>query len=236
MPELHAEELVIDAREEAYLRGAFRRFAWPYFAGMLALVAALWFLAPDKAPAPSAASPSEHSAALQAEIAKLSAELESVHELAREARRVASTRASPAAAPEPAPPRSFDSAPEWRALVARLNAMTTRVKTLETRPSGRVERIVMHAETPALADGATNTLLERIFNIEQRQEREEQQFRETQKSMLDRVYAIESRRDATMVERTALDQSVLSRMKNLEDRFYAMERRESESQPAAPER
>jgi hypothetical protein len=244
MPEVQEQGLVIDADEEAYLRGAFRRFAKPYVGGMLALVAALWFLALDGGAPPSpdtsdaAGRAGEDRQALQAEIAKLRAELDSVRALARDAKRVASTRPAPAPAPPAAQGKGadLDSTPEWKALVARLNAMTTRVKTLETRPAERVERVVTRGAAPAPADGTAQSLLERMYNIEMRQEKEEQEFRQTQKAMLDRVYAIETQRDAAVAERRSLDQSVLARMQNIEDRFYAMEERAAEPVPASPRR
>jgi hypothetical protein len=242
MPEVQEQGLVIDADEEAYLRGEFRRFARPYIAGMLALVTALWFLALNDGPAASpetngsASSAGEDSQALQTELAKLQAELARVRDLARDAKQVASARPTPTHAPPAARDGHPDlhSSPEWKALVARLNAMTTRVKTLETRPTERVERVVTRDASPAPADGTAQSLLERMYNIETRQEKEEQEFRQTQKSMLDRIYAIETQRDAAVAERRSLDQSVLSRMQNIEDRFYAMEQREAESVPASP--
>ena len=75
-----------------------------------------------------------------------------------------------------------------------------------------------------------------MFKLESRQKSEEQKYRETQKAMLDRIYAIESSRDAAVAERRSLDQAVLTRMQNLEGRFYALEQHKSAAEPASPRR
>ena len=249
MPDLREEALVVDEQEEAYLRRAFHRFARPYAAGAALLLAGVWWLGgdaeapeamPGAAATPQAESPpvaradhgeaerraAEQRAALGREIDALRQQIARLEQAREEALRKAPTA--------PASDVSFHTSQEWQALAARVNAITTRVQTLETSPvqPTRVERVVRTGAAPG--DGSLDSLMDRVYNIEVRQEKEEAAIKATQKSLLDRVYALETRREEALAERVALDQSMMQRVKNVEDRLYAAEQRQSDSQPAAP--
>ena len=74
------------------------------------------------------------------------------------------------------------------------------------------------------AQDVLRSALERLYNVELRQEREEAEFKKTQKSLLDRVYDLEQRSDEAIDQQAEIDHSLLERLKNLEDRFFMLER------------
>lgn len=239
MPEVQDDRLVIDANEEKYLRSVFRRFALPYVIGIVVLVLGLWLLSTLGEPRPAGAGTTMDGAelvSLRAELDELRAQLERVDANARQATRAAEAAAERSARPSaPATTPALGDTPEWRSLLARLDRVGGRIDGLEARPPQKIERVERVVSQPIAAPGdeVTRDLLERMYNIEARQEQQEAGIHEGQKSLLDRVFAIEKSRDAAVVERTALEKSILERMQNVEDRFYALEQSRRASTPAA---
>jgi len=228
MPEQHDRALVVNADEEAYLRGAFRRFAAPYLVSMIVLVAALWIFGSTRSPT---AVPVQ-----DADVASLRAELEALSEKVEHAvleAQQATELARSVPAPEAGRGTSPSDSPEWKALKKRLDHVGTKIKQLEARPPERIERVVAQAGA-APADDVTKSLLERMYNIELRQEKEEKKFRGVQKSLQDRVQAIEARGSDAVAKSTTLEQSVLARLQNIENRFDNIERSQPGSLPSSP--
>lgn len=122
--------------------------------------------------------------------------------------------------------------------VAQLEGRVDRLAELE----GRVDRIAQRA-APTGAVPATGSdlggVLERLFNIEARMEKQDAGIQTFQADLLDRVYNIEASRDERVRAAVESEHRLIERLENLEGRFFNLEknvasRTRGGSAPAAP--
>ena len=91
----------------------------------------------------------------------------------------------------------------------------------------RLERVESRAAKPTAAAGPSvevSAALDRLYNLEARQNSEEQSRATFEKSTLNRLYAIEKQRDSLADASTSTQQSILERVDALEERAYSLER------------
>jgi DNA repair exonuclease SbcCD ATPase subunit len=204
----------ITPEEDRFLRTFFRRQAGRYLLGMGALaVLGVWGVAQrgGEAVAPDPAQQQEL-AALRAENEKLRTQL---GELSQHVAKLA-------AAPDPAKPMG-ELAEGVAGALRRLDRVESRIEEL---PAG--------GTSGELADASG--ALERLSNLESRQQREEKSRETFEKSVLTRLYAVENGRDSFTEASTSTQQSILGRLDALERRADALERgRTTQAVPAAPE-
>jgi len=113
------------------------------------------------------------------------------------------------AAPDPAEPMG-ELEETVAAALRRLDRVEGRLQKLPAAPSGE------------LADASA--VLERLYNLESRQQRAEKGRETFEKSVLTRLYAVENGRDSVAQASTSTQQSILGRLDSLEQRAETLER------------
>jgi hypothetical protein len=248
-------EIEVSLEEKRFLRRFVRRELGPWLAGVaalagLALVAAL--LAPPSRltdPAPDAGRALTESsgldatslAGLRAENARLRADLTALEraikaELTALERAVAAARSLPAAGVDGAEASELEARLR-EAFEARVSRLESALETRSTSVSREVvgdSREVVGDSAPVLL-GDLNAIRERLFNLEMRQDRKDQERAALQQDVLARLYELERASQTEAAARIANLETGEQRLEKLELRVGAIEhQRAPASAPAAP--
>lgn len=202
----------ITPEEDRFLRAFFRRQAARYLLALAAVALAVFWVWPrggdSAAPDPKRGT---ELAALRAENEQLRGRLDELSE------RVAALGVRP----DPAEP---------------MDRLDERVAGA-LRRLDRVESRLGSAPTSAGSGEAVDAsaALERLYDLEARQQRGEKSRETFEKSVLSRLYAVENGRDSVARASTSTQQSILGRLDALEERAHALERGLlGQAVPAAP--
>lgn len=133
-----------------------------------------------------------------------------------------------------------------------LDAAARQVASVEKRLAGalrRLDRVESRVEQGSAASNAAppdaagawdaSSILERLYNLEVRQEREEQSRTTFEKSLLARMHELEQRESGVANATASTQQGLLERLDSLEQRAYRLEQhsgleQQTGSAPAAP--
>jgi hypothetical protein len=121
-------------------------------------------------------------------------------------------------------------------------AVSARAAALEQRLEIVLKRLEQQAKTapaaPAavdsIADSDLNSVLERLYNLELRQEVQESKRESSEKDLLERMFQVESSREQLASARGEAERSMLERLSSLESRAFQLEKTVGASPPAAP--
>lgn len=182
-----SEEIQLTPAEGRLLRRTFQRYALPYLGGVLALAAWALLARPDPAPAEAASPLAEQPAFLAL----------------REEVEQALARLGSAGPREPQ---------EAGAAARQLAAFERRIE----QTARRLEALEAGLAAPGQSAAEPGTVLERLYQLEQRQD------------------GVEQGRNALEAEYTSGQQSLLQRFYNLEQRFEDFERRVASAELSGP--
>jgi chromosome segregation ATPase len=239
MAEAESQDLELTPQEVRILRNFFRRHALPYVAGFGAVAVACLALAllrgsPSPAP-PEAAAESARQGAEMAEIAEARAEIERLLAELAEARGRA--EAGAAEAGQELSRRSAAAADAVAALEKRLEPLAGRVAHLESRGDDPAQTDGVETRAGAAAD--SGALGQRLLQLEQRMDRADVSLEGLGQDLLERMDDLEETRGSEDRARNETQQSIMSRLYNLEGRIFALEKvqaaADSSSPPAAPD-
>jgi hypothetical protein len=222
------EELQLTPQEDRLLRRFFRRQALPYIAGtgaVAVLCLAFAFLRGDGRAPPAVPPATGGSTAalgeLRADLDRAIADLAAVRTRAQQ--------------------QAGEAARSASALEQRLAAVFQRIEKVEGRADAMQERVAdalaqgPPAASPPASDGAAASaaaaasdpllqVLQRLSDLEGRQEREESNAAAARKDVRDRLYSLELHRDQQESRREAAEQSNLERLDGVETRLFEIEK------------